>query len=80
MRDALRARHRDPAEIGVLGSLPAVRDDRDRLDLGRTMAPVSRLHAAGVSIFHLNFSAADQKAGRDEILGAAVAAFRAATA
>jgi probable F420-dependent oxidoreductase len=79
MRTAMARRGRDPAEIGVFGSLPIVREDNDVPNLDRTMEPVARLHAAGVTIFHINFSPADRRGDLRDIFGSAVAAFRAAT-
>ena len=79
MRTAMLRRDRDPAEIGVFGSLAAVREDNDVVNVGRTMAPVARLHAGGVTVFSINFSPADKQGDLRDIFGEFVAAFRAAS-
>jgi probable F420-dependent oxidoreductase len=80
MRAAMRARDRNPDGIGVLGALAAVHDERGRLDLPRTMAPVGRLRAAGVTTFHINLPPADRRGDLTGIFGETVSAFRTALA
>ncbi len=79
MRTAMLQRDRDPAEIGVFGSLAVMREDNHVLNLHRTMEPVARLHAAGVTVFHINFSPADKRGDLGDIFGETVTAFRAAS-
>jgi probable F420-dependent oxidoreductase len=80
MRAAMVERDRDPADIGVLGALFPIRDDKDVLDVRRTMEPVARLHEAGVTVFHINFSPEDKRGDLADLFGETVAAFRAASA
>jgi probable F420-dependent oxidoreductase len=80
MRDAVAERDRDPLELGVVGALTVVKDDRGAVDLGRTMEPVPRRHAAGVSDFRMYLSPPTGGQPVAEYLHELVTAFRAATA
>lgn len=78
MRAAMVDRGRDPAGIGVVGGLPAVRDDDDHLDLTKTMAAVPRLLDAGVTDFRFRFAPGQPSASFGH-LSEVVQAFRAVT-
>jgi probable F420-dependent oxidoreductase len=80
MRAAMIKRNRDPDEIGVVGALPVIRNGNERLDLRRTMEHVARLYEAGVTVFQVNFSAAEKQGDIAEVFGETVSAFRAASA
>ncbi len=79
MREAVARRDRDPLELGVVGALRVVKDDRGAVDLGRTMEPVPRLHAAGISDFRMYLSPPTGGQPTVEYLHEFVTAFRAAT-
>jgi probable F420-dependent oxidoreductase len=79
MRDAVAAAGRDPAGIGVVGTLRVLRGDDGASDLGRSMEPVPDLVAAGVTDFRVGVAL---PAGYDEtvdLLSAVVAEFRSVT-
>ena len=80
MRDAVAQRDRDPLELGVVGALTVVKDDRGAVDLVRTMEPVPRQHAAGVTDFRMYLSPPTGGQPVAEYLHELVTAFRAATA
>jgi probable F420-dependent oxidoreductase len=79
MRAAVADRGRDPDELGVVGSLRAVRDANQRLIPEKTMEPVGRLCEAGVTDFRITLSSGR---GEWEIehLSEVVTAFRTASA
>lgn len=79
MREAVARRDRDPLELGVVGALRVVKDDRGAVDLRRTMEPVPRLHAAGISDFRMYLSPPTGGQPAAEYLHEFVTAFRAAT-
>lgn len=79
MRAAVAELGRDPAGIGVVGSLPTVLADDGTPDVDATMAPVPALVDAGVTDFRSNFRLGDDPAQGDQ-LAALVAAFRSAAA
>jgi hypothetical protein len=79
MRDAVARRDRDPLELGVVGALRVVKDDRGAVDLDRTMADVPRLHAAGITDFRMYLSPPSGGQPAAEYLHGFVTAFRAAT-
>jgi len=79
MREAVAAAGRDDAEsIGVVGYLPAVKDDAGELDMDRTMELALPLVDAGVTDFRASFAlSADRGAALDKLRGF-VEAFRTA--
>jgi probable F420-dependent oxidoreductase len=79
MRDAVTQRDRDPLELGVVGALRVVKDDGGSVDLDRTMEPVPRLHAAGITDFRMYLSPPTGGQPAVEYLHEFVTAFRAAT-
>jgi hypothetical protein len=72
-------RGRNPLELGVVGALRVVKDDRGEVDLVRTMEPVARQHAAGISDFRMYLSPPTGGQPAVEYLHGFVTAFRAAT-
>lgn len=80
MRTAVAARSRAPEGIGVVGTLRSLRSDGGTLDLARTMAPVARLRAAGVTDCRIALLPPDRRADLADFLGEVVAAFRSASA
>jgi probable F420-dependent oxidoreductase len=80
MRAALSDLGRDPAGVGVVGTLTPVRQDDNRLDLPGTMAAVPRLREAGVTDFRIALAGPSEPAALTEYLGEVVAAFRSAGA
>jgi probable F420-dependent oxidoreductase len=77
MRQAVSDRGRDPSELGVVGTLRAVRDAEGNQDLVQTMEPVPRLHAAGVTDFRIVTRPPAGLEAASEYMGSIVAAFRA---
>jgi probable F420-dependent oxidoreductase len=75
MRAAVEALDRDPAELGVVGSLPTVIGDDGSPDVAATMAAVPALVEAGVTDFRSNFRLGDDP-GQAEQLAALVDGFR----
>jgi hypothetical protein len=71
MREALAAAGRDDVgSIGVVGYLPAVKDDAGDLDMDRTMELALPLVAAGVTDFRASFAlSADRGAALDKLRG-----------
>lgn len=80
MRRAVSDRGRDPSELGVVGNLRVVKDADGNLDLVRTMEPVPRLHAAGVTDFRIVMQPPAGLEAAGEYMGSIVAAFRSASA
>ena len=80
MRRAVTDRGRDPLELGVVGNLRAVKDTDGNLDLVRTMEPVPRLHAAGVTDFRIVLQPPAGFEPASDYMGSIVAAFHAASA
>ena len=78
MREALAAAGRDPAGIGVVGTLPVVKDSKGGIDLARTMEVVPALVAAGVTDFRAGIAIPTERAAAADLLGTVVPAFRAA--
>jgi probable F420-dependent oxidoreductase len=78
MRAALRDQGHDPAGLQVLGTLRVVKGDDGKPDLAATMAHVPAMVEAGVTDFRVQLSLPAARAEATEVLGAAVAAFRAA--
>ena len=78
MRDALAAAGRDPGGIGVVGTLPVMKDSKGGIDLGRTMEQVSPLVEAGVTDFRAGITIPLERAAATDLLGTIVPAFRAA--
>jgi len=78
MRAALTELGRDPSDIGVVGNLAMVRTDAGALDLEASMAGVPALVEAGVTDVRVTLSVTRSRAEVDDLLGATVAAFRAA--
>ena len=76
MRRAVTDRGRDPLELGVVGNLRAVKDTDGNLDLVRTMEPVPRLHAAGVTDFRIVLQPPAGFEPASDYMGSIVAAFR----
>ena len=64
----------------MVGNLRAVKDADGKLDLVRTMEPVPRLGAAGVTDFRIAMQAPAGLEAASEYMGSVVAAFRAASA
>ncbi|MEM9464992.1 MAG: TIGR03619 family F420-dependent LLM class oxidoreductase [Actinomycetota bacterium] len=75
MREAVAAHDRDPAGIGVVGSLPTVTLDDGTPDVTATVAAVPALVDAGVTDFRSNVRLGDDPAQAEQ-LAALVAAFR----
>lgn len=67
MRAAVTAHGRDPADLGVVGALPTVVDDRGRPDVAETMARVPELVQAGVTDFRSNFRLGDDPAHGEQL-------------
>ena len=80
MRAAVAARHRDPGDIGVVGTLVPVRNADKNIDLAQTMAAVPAFRQAGVTDFRINLAAPSGQAALTDYLGEVVAAFRSASA
>lgn len=80
MRAAVTERDRDASEIGVVGSLRAFKADDGSVDLARTMEPVGRLCAAGVTDFRIGVAPPAGHEAATEHLGQIVSAFRSASA
>jgi probable F420-dependent oxidoreductase len=78
MRAAVAERGRDPEELGVVGTLRAVKLDNGGLDLEPTMEPVAKLHLAGVSDFRVALKPPRGEQAAADYLGEVVAAFRSA--
>ncbi|MEM9202402.1 MAG: TIGR03619 family F420-dependent LLM class oxidoreductase [Actinomycetota bacterium] len=78
MREAVAGQGRDPDGIGVVGSLPTVRNDAGRPDVAATMAPVPAMVDAGVTDFRSNVRLIPE-AGVDDQLAALVGEFRRAS-
>ncbi len=79
MREALAHEGRDATDLEVVGSLPLVRGEDGRLDIGRTMEGVPGLVAAGVTDFRATLRLPDDEAAARDHLLEVVAAFRGAT-
>ena len=77
MRAAVTEHGRDPAEIGVVGTLATVAGEDGAVDVAATMAKVPALLNAGVTDFRSNFRLGDDPR-QGEQLAALVEAFRAA--
>jgi probable F420-dependent oxidoreductase len=80
MRAAVSEHGRDPEGLGVVGTLRAVKDDNGDLDLTQTMAPVPKLHQAGVTDFRIALKPSRGEEAALDYLGKVVTAFRSATA
>jgi probable F420-dependent oxidoreductase len=80
MRAALTDRGRDPGEVGVVGTLAAVRHDDKSLDLKATMATVPKYREAGVTDFRIALTPPSDPGALTDYLGDVVAAFGAASA
>ncbi|MEM8706921.1 MAG: TIGR03619 family F420-dependent LLM class oxidoreductase [Actinomycetota bacterium] len=80
MRAAVDAEGRDPADIGVVGSLRSVTDDDGVLDIAATVAAVPGFVEAGVTDFRSNVRLGDTGEQALDELGRFVEAFRAASA
>jgi probable F420-dependent oxidoreductase len=78
MRAALTRLGHDPTTLQVAGALRAVRDDRRRIDVARTMAGVPRLVELGVTDVRLSLRLPAEPAAAEDLIGELVAAFRAA--
>ncbi len=78
MREAVAGFDRDPAGIGVVGTLPVVRTD-DGVDLAATMDGVPPLVDAGVTDFRAHLPIPDDPAAAHDYLAPVVDAFRPAT-
>ncbi len=78
MRTAVADRGRDPGELGVVGTLRAVKGDDGGLVLDQTMAVVPRLHEAGVSDFRIALTPPRGEQAAADYLHAVVTAFRSA--
>ena len=76
MRAAIAARGRDPTELGVVGQLRVVLNDKDNLDVPRTMAAVPELREAGVTDFRIGLSSYMGQTPSVGFLSDAEAAFR----
>jgi probable F420-dependent oxidoreductase len=76
MRDALAALGRDPADLKIVGGLPAVRRDDRSVDVDRTVAAVPALVDAGVTDVRARLPLPDDPAAAEELAAAFVAAFR----
>ena len=84
MRDAVAGFDRDPAGIGVVGTLPIVRTDTDPsgnavIDLDATMAGVPALADAGVTDFRAHLPIPSGLDAATEYLSDVVARFEAVT-
>ena len=77
MRDGVAALGRDPAGIGVVGSILPMPDERGTIDAEAAMAPVPGLVAAGVTDVRLFMPMRASRAALTDQLGPLVAAFRA---
>ena len=75
MRAAVAEHGRDPADIGVVGSLPTQLTDAGTPDVAATMAAVPALVDAGVTDFRSNFRLGDDPAHAEQ-LSALVDGFR----
>jgi probable F420-dependent oxidoreductase len=80
MRRAVADLGRDPAGLGVVGSLRAVRTDDGAVDPVASMEPVGRLGAAGVTDFRIVAPPPDGLEPATEHFAALVEAFRKASA
>jgi probable F420-dependent oxidoreductase len=78
MRDGVAAAGRDPGELRVVGSLPAVRAEAGDVDLARTMDGVPALVDLGVTDFQANLPVPDDSHAAADYLSEVVGAFRAA--
>jgi alkanesulfonate monooxygenase SsuD/methylene tetrahydromethanopterin reductase-like flavin-dependent oxidoreductase (luciferase family) len=76
MRAAVADRDRDPGDLGVVGTLPAVKGDDGALDLEQTMEPVSKLHQAGVTDFRIGLKPPRGEQAAVDYLTPVVTAFR----
>ena len=79
MRVAIAEHGRDPGDLGVVGALRVPRGDDGAPDLEAAMADVGPLVEAGVTDVRLGLALPDDPAMATELLGRAVASFRAAT-
>ena len=75
MRDMVSGFDRDPSDIGVVGTLPAVRTD-DGIDLAATMEGVPALIEAGVTDFRAHLAIPSDPAAAHDYLAEVVSAFR----
>jgi probable F420-dependent oxidoreductase len=80
LRRAVADRGRDPAELGVVGGLRAVKGEDGAVDLVRTMEAVPRLRAAGVTDFRMVMVPPAGLEAATEYLATIVTAFRTASA
>jgi probable F420-dependent oxidoreductase len=79
MREAVAAQDRDPAGIGVVANVGAVRDDAGAIDLDATLASVPSLHEAGATDFRMLVPVPADPAEAEDLLGDMVTRFRART-
>ena len=75
MRAAVAGFDRDPSDIGVVGTLPIVRND-DGVDLAATMDSVPALVEAGVTDFRAHLPIPSDASEAHDYLSQAVTAFR----
>ena len=75
MRAAVAGFDRDPSDIGVVGTLPIVRND-DGVDLAATMDSVPALVEAGVTDFRAHLPIPSDASEAHDFLSEVVAAFR----
>jgi probable F420-dependent oxidoreductase len=80
MRKSVADFGRDPGGLGVVGNLRAVKDDGGQLDLAKTMEPVARQAAIGVTDFRIVLAPPSGHEAASEYFSEVVTAFRRATA
>jgi hypothetical protein len=78
MRAALAERGHDPTGLQVVATLRAVKGDDGRPDVSATATKAQRLIEAGITDLGLLVSLPRARAEATDVLGAMVAAFRAA--
>jgi probable F420-dependent oxidoreductase len=76
MRAAVTEAGRDPADLKIVGGLPAVRQDDGSIDIDRTMAAVPALVEAGVTDLRARLPLPDDPPAAEELAASFVAAFR----
>lgn len=79
MRAAVAEHGRDPAAIGVVGSLKVVTDDDGVIDVATTVAPVAAAVASGVTAFHTSAALPGDVDDAVAVLEPLVTAFRSAS-
>jgi probable F420-dependent oxidoreductase len=79
MREALTDAGRDPAGLGVVGALTAVRNDAGKLDLAASVDAIATQVEAGVTDFRCRIALPADDAAAGDLLAELVPAFRAAT-